>query len=153
MRTSNETNELWPAYAKFQANLTAVVKSADNPYFKSKYADINAILKQFKPQWEEQGLLVIQSVDSDANTEKTLGCTTRVLHASSGQYFESYAVCVYEKLDPQKSGAALTYLRRYGLVVTLGLEQVDDDANSTRAKPRVNVPSANVPTGSNGLPQ
>ena len=42
----------------------------------------------------------------------------------------STAKCpIGNKLDPQKTMAATTYLRRYGIQATLGLPAVDDDGN------------------------
>ena len=65
---------------------------------------------------------------------------TRLIHAESGQWFESQCPLIVSKEDPQGVGSATTYrFRRYSIVSMLNLEQEDDDGN--RASVQNSTPS------------
>jgi hypothetical protein len=49
----------------------------------------------------------------------------------SGEWLESEFVLPIVKKDPQASGSAITYARRYALVSVAGIPTADDDAESS----------------------
>jgi len=111
-----------------QNKLKAVKKDAENPFFKSKYFDINGLLSALKPLLNEEGLVVIQPLDvseGGVNILKTL-----VIDAESGDVLVNSSVALPSNVDPQKMGSAITYFRRYALQSLFLLEAEDDDANS-----------------------
>ena len=58
------------ALSDLQNSITKVVKNTDNPYYKSKYADLNALFEQIKPLITEKGFVLIQVVrGSQLHTE------------------------------------------------------------------------------------
>lgn len=126
MYKSDEINELAAAVVKFQGEMAAIEKKADNPYFKSKYADIEAIIAGTQEPLAKNGLSVIQT---PYNEGENVGIDTMLLH-SSGQYIgERFAMpCI--KPNPQEYGKTLTYFRRYGLNAILRLASTDDDGNT-----------------------
>lgn len=120
---STELNELAPALVAAQQDFEAIAKTADNPFFKSKYADLASVVKAASPIWTKHGLAVTQTLGDDT-------LTTTLLH-SSGQYIGDTAHLHLVKLDSQAHGSAITYTRRYALMAILGLvADVDDDANA-----------------------
>lgn len=124
MRTSESIGKLAPALLKAQKAITFAAKDATNPHFKSKYADLPAVIDAIKPALNEAGIVFIQTGSpSDAGI---LAMTTRLLH-ESGEWLEDTATCPLPKNDPQGYGSASTYLRRYGLASAVGLYQDDDD--------------------------
>jgi len=130
MRTSEEINEILPALAKVKAAMGSVAKSANNPFFKSSYADLNSHLALVEPLLEENGLLLVQPVD---NTVDGNIVESTIYHTLSSQFITSSMKLVGE-VDMQKVGSAVTYARRYTLGSLLSMQSVDDDGNAASGK-------------------
>jgi len=129
MKTSDSIKAIAPALLKAQEKITFASKDATNPHFKSKYADLPAVIDAVKPALNSENIVFLQSCSpSDDNK---LHLTTRLIH-SSGEWIEDTAVCPLPKQDPQGYGSAITYLRRYSLAALAGLYQSDDDGEATR---------------------
>lgn len=127
MKTSESISKIAPALLKAQRAITFADKSATNPHYKSKYADLPAVIDAIKPALNENGILFLQMIGpSDPGT---IAMTTRLQH-ESGEYMESTATCPLPKNDPQGFGSAATYLRRYSLAGAVGLYQDDDDGEA-----------------------
>lgn len=127
MKTSQEVNEILPALAIVKAHLGKVVKGSSNPFFKSKYADLNTHLEAVEPVLAEYGLLLLQPVN---NTQLGNTVESRIIHVKSGQFVSSEMNLVGET-DMQKAGSAVTYARRYTLGSLLSLQAIDDDGEGT----------------------
>ena len=126
MRTSEETIEIFQAIHAAQADIGAAVKDASNPFFKSTYADLNAVIREIKPILSKHGIAYLQHPVSDQNG---VGVCTRFTHIT-GQWIEESFTLPLSKPDPQAAGAAVTYARRYALKSMVGMPDVDDDAES-----------------------
>jgi len=124
MKTSETLNDIAGALASAQSQMGGAVRDNDNLFFKSKYADLAEVIKVVKQPFTDNGLSFVQFPYGDADR---IGITTRLLH-SSGQWMEQTFSMPFEKMDPAKAGAALTYFRRQGLSAVAGVPQVDDDA-------------------------
>lgn len=115
-----------------QKELGAIKKDSENPYFKSKYFDINALLEHVKPVLNKHGLVLTQGLSSIG--EKLALLTTIVsVEKDKTEYIENKCP-VPENPDPQKMGSAITYFRRYALQSLLALEAEDDDGNTASEK-------------------
>lgn len=132
---SHELNELFSALAKAQAEMQSAELDSENPYFKSKYADLKSIVKATRPALTKHGLSVIQQVihnDDSANILIT------ILGHTSGQWIESRMRILPSKPDVQSLASYLTYIRRYAysalICCTTGAE--DDDAEVAVATSR-----------------
>lgn len=131
--------ELFTALAKAQAEMEAAAKDSTNPFFKSKYADLNAVMGAVKPALAKHGLGFIQVCHDAENAAKV---ETVVIH-ESGEQFACGAVSVpVAKHDAQAYGSALTYARRYSLAAAFGVGAEDDDGE--RATKTVNAPKATI---------
>jgi len=120
-----ETPELIAALCKAQSKFNPAIKDANNPFFKSKYADLNSVWLACKDALAENDLFISQIISSrdGKNTLKT-----RVYHKSGG-YIESEIDIVSKNAnDPQSLGSGITYMRRYSLAAILGIIVDDDDA-------------------------
>lgn len=126
MKTSESVSDLTGALLGAVEKIQPLVKSADNPFFNSKYADVNQTIENLRSVLLEHNIWFMQFPTS---SENSVGVLTRVIHAS-GQFIEHEFVLPLAKRDPQAAGSALTYARRYALVSIFGLQAVDDDANS-----------------------
>jgi hypothetical protein len=125
---SPEIDKLAEALAKAQSELEGAKKESTNPFFKSSYADLHAVIKSSFPHLSKHGLSVSQGNEI---VPGAICVTTTLMHAS-GQWLRSKVKLPLSKVDAQGVGAAITYGRRYGLSAIVGIAQYDDDANSIR---------------------
>lgn len=109
-----------------QQEIGAISKDANNPFYKSKYFDINSLLKQLQPLLKKHKLLLIQPIEEDMVYSKIL-----CVEGTGGVIS---ALKLPELNDPQKLGSAITYYRRYTLQSLLALQSEDDDGNSASGK-------------------
>ena len=138
MNRSEHVNELAAALVKFGTLVPAIRKTADNPFFKSRYAPLDAIIEATAKPLADCGLAVIQL------PEGSHLLSTMLVHVS-GQFVESTADTCPIKSDPQGIGSAITYARRYGLCSVLGIAPEEDDdaeASMDRTMPKMTVKSA-----------
>jgi len=132
MNKSESIQNLAVALSAFQGVLAGAKKTADNPFYKSKYADLGQIWETVRDLLSMNGLSVCQvSVPSDNGT---VAVETILMH-TSGEWISGITTLNLVKNDPQGAGSAITYARRYGLAAILGVHQEDDDANSHIKKP------------------
>lgn len=135
MAKSEQINELALALSKVQGEIEGAIKDANNPFFKSKYADLTSCWQACREQLSKNGIAVVQSGD-DSDTHLCL--TTTLMH-SSGQWIDGthrMEKKITEKdktrrdMNAQDIGAAITYLRRFSLCSLVGICPEDEDANS-----------------------
>jgi len=136
MNRSESIVKISAALVKAQSEMSNAKKGASNPFFKSKYADLNSIREAALPVLNTHGITVIQPtcVVDGINYVETI-----LLH-ESGEYISSLTQIVVDKVtDAQKHGSGLSYARRYALqsIVCLGAE--DDDANASVQPPKVSI--------------
>lgn len=140
MRTSDEVSELAAALVKAQAAMKPATKDATNPHFKSKYADLAAIVSAIQKPFTDAGVSWVQDVTRE---DGGIGVTTRLMHAS-GQWIEFGPLVIpVDKANAHGVGSAATYAKRYGLAAACGMATEDDDGNSATAAP----PKAEAPSG------
>lgn len=141
MRTSEKVDKILPALIKVKSKLQAVSKSANNPFFKSKYADLNTYLDEVEQHLELNELVLFQPVsvnESGANVVES------IIMDSTGQFVASQMTVVSKEADMQKLGSAITYARRYTLGALLAMKAEDDDGNHASGKtdkPRAAAPA------------
>ena len=124
MNKSESIKELATALSKFQGEIKNPGNTADNPFFKSKYAPLNEILNVVRPILAKYGLSVIQTPSGDG---QNIILNTTLIH-SSGEWIESpELVLKADKATAQGAGSAITYARRYALSAILGISSEDDD--------------------------
>ena len=111
---------------RIQNEIEAIIKDANNPYFKSNYADINAMLEQLQPLLNKYKVCIEQPIN-DGKVFTTLTCVETGQSKSSNLELQLVS-------DPQKLGSAITYYRRYTLQGLLGIRTKDDDANTASGK-------------------
>lgn len=132
MRTSEKTNEILEAVMKVKAELQAVHKTANNPFFKSKYADLNTHLDAVEPLLAKNDLMLLQPVSVDSVTGSNI--VTSLILNKNGQFISSEMTVVAKEQDMQKLGSAITYARRYTLGSLLSMKAEDDDGNGASDK-------------------
>ena len=126
------------ALAAAQINMGKALKQANNPHFRSKYADLGSVMDACLPALNERGIAVIQPTG-----ENELGrfVETIMIHGESGEQLSCRVPLIVGKNDMQGYGSAVTYARRYGLMAMAGIAPEDDDGNAAaKAAPKQEAP-------------
>ena len=134
MNQSESIVELAAALAKAQGEMGGAKKGSANPFFKSKYADLGAVIEAIKPSFARNNLSYVQFV---VTNEIGAGVSTRIMH-SSGEWLEGEFI-IPCKLDAHGIGSAITYARRYGLQAVAGVPAEDDDGNHAVKENEINI--------------
>jgi hypothetical protein len=121
------------ALLKAQTEMSNPKKGSTNPFFKSKYADLNSIREAVIPVLNSNGISVLQPI---VHTDGKNFVKTILLH-ESGELMESLTEIVYNKInDAQAQGSGISYARRYALqsFVCVGADD-DDGQRAVQNKP------------------
>jgi len=130
VKTSEQIDELAAALAAAQGMMENAVMNRVNPHFKSKYADLAAVLSAARKPLSANGLAIVQTIGDGV-------LHTRLLH-TSGQWIASEHPLPMAG-RPQEIGSALTYARRYSLSALIGIAaDEDDDATGAEKAHRAN---------------
>lgn len=141
-----------------QAVLQTAKKTQDNPYFKSRYADLKEVMFAIKTAMDaaKVQLLIEQYPDVDYEKSKDkvipirdpegneisqsvltiplVSVVTRILDLESEEWEEA-VLCAYPDVDtPQAIGSTITYLRRYSIMPIFGVVPEEDDGNAASGK-------------------
>jgi hypothetical protein len=100
-----------------------ISKDSNNPFYKSKYFDINQLLEHVEPILQKHDLLLVQPILNNK-------VYSIIYDITDNSLIESYLELT-NITDPQKRGSEITYYRRYTLASLLGMQAEDDDANAT----------------------
>lgn len=135
--SSEDLNELFSALSKAQGEYATVGYNRENPYFKSAYADLDAIMKSVRPALAKHGLAFMQQIRINEDGATILHS---ILAHASGQWMESRMRVIPPKNDAQTFGSTLTYLKRYAAISLLGVtvshDHSDDDAEVAMVESR-----------------
>lgn len=125
-RRSKSIAKLAAALSKAQGEYGVAMKDTKNPFFKSNYADLSSIINATRKALSDNGIAVVQPVQSD--TDKKLVIITTLL-ACGEEWMETDLHVPTAKWDAQTLGSASTYGRRYALQGILTVAGEDDDGN------------------------
>lgn len=140
-----ENKNLYQKLLDAQKEIGAIKKDSDNPFFKSKYFDINAILREVKPVLNKHGIVLTQELEM---VDGKMGIRTSIIDADTTKHFSPFIEIPTTKsqfvkeingytqipLNAQEIGSTITYFRRYALQSLLALEAEDDDGNVASGK-------------------
>ena len=120
-------SELHKALAEARRIIEPVVRSetADTGKYEYSYSTIGAVMKAVDAACAKTGLDWWQEVEHLGELNWQL--VTVLYHLASDTVEHFGGAINTTKADPQANGSAITYARRYSLVVLFGLNQVDDD--------------------------
>jgi hypothetical protein len=143
---SESIGNLAAALVAAQSEFPNIKKDSENPFFKSTYADLAAVVAGVKPILAKHGLSVLQV--GGTGPMGTPVMKTFLIH-KSGEFIGGHLPLNPTKPDPQGFGSAITYMRRYGLQAILGVAAEDDDGHHSSDHSKEHRPPS-VP--SNDLP-
>jgi hypothetical protein len=142
---SAECAELFAALAAFQGAVTAPRKTASNPHFKSKFADLAEVLETVRAPMTANGLSLTQIPVGACDTHVRL--VTLIAH-KSGQWIKGTIDMPLAQKTPQAVGSAISYARRYTAMAMLGVAADDDDGEQAQGRGRpATTPAAAPATG------
>ncbi len=128
---SDSIKELAAALSAFQGQVETVAKDSVNPFFKSKYAGLESIVKTIREPLAKNGLAVTQWPISEGEL-----CT--ILTHKSGEWIMGTFKMRPKDNTPQGIGSAMTYARRYALsaVLSVATGEGEDDGNAASQEPK-----------------
>lgn len=131
------------ALSKAQGEMKRAKKSADNPYFSSKYADLGEIVETSREPLANNELAVVQVLVPTGKEGHWLRLITMLVH-SSGEWFRSVAewpVMPQERrngppiFNAQAYMSTETYIRRGAWAAITGVATEDDDGEGGSGHP------------------
>jgi hypothetical protein len=132
MTQTKQPETLAAAMAAAFGAIEAATKGANNPHFKTKYADLTSVIEAIKPPLVANGLFFTQHPSPN---ERGVEIET-ILHHRCGETYSLGSLFVpADRGNAQGFGSALTYARRYALVTAFGVPVEDDDGNAAAAAP------------------
>jgi len=123
-----ESKNIYQKIIEAKEKIGAIEKNNTNPFFKSKYFDINTLLSVVEQPLIDAGLIVLQPIIEGY-------VCTQIVDTSTLKVLES-KIELSDQKDPQKLGSEITYYRRYTLQSLLSLQAEDDDGNKAIPKPQ-----------------
>lgn len=125
-----EIKTMHQSLIEFRSKIDSVQKSATNPHFKSKYADLHSILEAIKEPLKECGLSVSH------RCEYMNDSLVVITDLENGEDTITSVFPVHGQ-KPQEIGSSMTYARRYNLSCLLDLPTADDDGNSANDSKKI----------------
>lgn len=133
---STSIGSLAKALSAAQVEFKPLKREAVNPYYKSKYAPLSAIIEAVREGLAHNGLAVPQVVSV---VDGQVVVRTKLLHESN-EWIESELALTLKSDDPQSIGSAITYARRYSLAAILCVAAEDDDDGNQATRPAEQAP-------------
>ena len=147
-------NEITPkmqlirALIKVQGAIKNPKKDTDNPYFKSKYADLASTWDSVRDILAKNDLAFVQMPTVDGNKVSIEGI---IMHGGGESISSTISGTAKDGL-PQSIGSCITYLRRYQMGPMLGIcSEIDDDGNIASGNDKQNAPANNYKKSENKI--
>ena len=129
--TAPTMGKLAAAMARAQGEMETAKKDHDNPFFKSRYADLASCWDAIRVPFARHELAVFQDTSFE---DGRVVVKTTIAH-SSGEWRCDGGVSIKPvKDDPQAVGSSITYARRYGLCAMCGIAPDDDDGEGAMGR-------------------
>lgn len=107
----------------------ALPRDSENPHFKSKFTSLPVLVEKADPIAWEHGVLIHHTLSTDETGPS-------LVHELwfNGEKAEVYSIPLPNPQGTaQGLGSAVTYMRRYDIVTSLGLISEDDDGTAASA--------------------
>lgn len=127
MKRSESILKIAPALLNAQRQMGTASKDAKNPFYKSFYADLNAIREAVIPALHSNGISALQPI---IVIEGKNYVETTFLHESGESLSSETEIVCAKQNDPQAFGAAVSYTRRYALQSFMNVGAEDGDAEA-----------------------
>lgn len=127
-----DLKDIGAGLARAQEKIKPAQMNAENPFHKSKYADLASVIKSIKEPLAKEGISIMQSCNIiTPGTQPWIECTTTLIHKSGQKLVSTCQVPLRASkggyYTPQDIGASMTYARRYGVSAAVGVANEDTD--------------------------
>ena len=119
--------------AEIQRAIDGLSKKQENPFFKSKYVDLNQIIDALVPLEVETKISITLPLTNVMGRPAI--CLRIVDLEEKGEIYET-TMMLPDLTDPQKMGSAISYYRRYMLMSFFNLKSEDDDGQLASTPPK-----------------
>jgi hypothetical protein len=144
MLTKSESiKNLALALSKAQEEMPPVLMDSVNPFYKSKYASLGAVIQGSRAVLAKNGLSISQFPTSQ---DGAIGVTTILMHVSGEWLTDSMLIETADnaKNPAQEAGITISYLRRYSWAAILGL-YTEEDTDGEGVSEKTQKPAAKLP--------
>ena len=153
MTRSESIAHLATALAQAQAEMPVAVFDATNPFLKSKYASLGAVIQASRPILAKHKLSLVQfPISGGSATGQSpgdhIGVESILTHESGEFVAERIVIPLTEekgKSKVQSAGSTLTYLRRYSWASILGMYSDEDSDGSSPVQAFASKPAMPLP--------
>lgn len=126
------------ALLKAQGQMGKLIKDSVNPHLRNKYASLTSVIETVRQPLTDSGIVLYQSAST---IDGGVMVRSMLIHGDSGESVEEQLLMPIDKPTPQSIGSAITYARRYLIMLQCGLapdDEDDDDGNkaSGRTQPQ-----------------
>jgi hypothetical protein len=173
-KKTQPTTTLKRVMLEIQKVMDSAKKTAENPYFHSRYSDLPSVNAAIRDAMKaSKAYVLIEQVaytdytnlevrpllvkDKQGNILKTydvnvplVGVLTRISEPQSGEFEESTMKLRPVEDTPQAVGSTISYIRRYSLLARFNISSEDDDGNSGSGKTDRQQPEKQRPATQTG---
>jgi hypothetical protein len=142
MESTELPTKLAPALLAAQKAIGKALKSSVNPFFSSKYANLETVIDAVKGPLNDHDVVITQLVQRD---ELGIYVETVLMHTSGECVVSKTPVIVAKPNNPQAMVSGVTYAKRCGLEAISVLPTEDDDGNKATEPPKKPVKPAKKP--------
>lgn len=133
MQSTELPTKLAPALLAAQKAIGKAIKSSSNPFFSSKYANLETVIDAVKGPLNDNDVVITQLVQRD---ELGIYVETVLMHTSGECVVSKTPVIVAKENNPQAMVSGVTYAKRCGLEAISVLPTEDDDGNAAAKPPK-----------------
>jgi hypothetical protein len=152
----NEHANVGMALCAAQAEMGPLIKGAENPHFKNRYADLAGVVDAVREPFAKNGLAYYHTIEYIENLGVCL--TTVLVHGKSGTENRCPVQLIVDRANMQGMKSATTYAKRIGLESVSGIAPEDDDGNAAakaappkNERPAKSMQPAEAPAQQNGV--
>lgn len=128
------------SFIKAKRAFKPLFKKEDNPFFKSKYADLAGIHAAVDEALLANDFTIHQILECAGDGLNLL--TTKLCHIDGFEETSTIHLKTKDDTDPQKVKSCMTYMRRCSLEALLGIAASDDDDGNHASQSNTNAPQA-----------
>lgn len=127
----NNKAKLFMALSKAQGLIKPAVKSSENPFFKSKYADLEEVIAAIQDPISKNGIAVFFEFKSEILENNPASYIRyHLCHESGESFISEWVLMLMKDKTAHGFGGASTYYKRQLLKAIFNLSEIEDDGNS-----------------------
>lgn len=151
MENIDDKKQMITALVKAQSEIGPIVKDRENPFAKSKYVTLDAILETIIPVLTTNGIFLTQTpITTLTETGMKVGVETTLMHTSGETLTFAPFFMELEKGQKmnmaQSAGSIITYAKRYAISAIFGIS-ADEDKDGVQTADNSHTKQNNSYTG------